>query len=147
MAMKGLLNSLVNPLTPLHFELSPSEPFFADVCRIQQVLLNLVVNASDAIGRTGGNIVIGTGTCSAEPTPGSSKAVYTYLEVADCGEGMSEEVQKRLFERGFTTRAMGRGLVLSVVKSIVAGYGGHITIRSRIGEGTAIRVLFPTVRS
>jgi len=124
-----------------------------DVTQIRQVVLNLVANASDALGEGGGSITVTTGSvlCDAayltvphldrEHTPG----LYSYVEVADTGEGMDEETRALIFEPFFTTRFTGRGLGMAAALGIVHGHGGVIKLSSELGRGTTIRVLFPVV--
>ncbi|MFO0591145.1 MAG: PAS domain S-box protein [Polyangiaceae bacterium] len=123
----------------------------ADAGQIEQVLLNLAVNARDAMP-SGGALTIATdevdvgpdGTWGGEDVrPGR----YVRLRVSDTGTGMSEEVRARLFEPFFTTKGIGRGtgLGLATVYGIVRQAGGHISAESRIGEGSEFTVLLPSV--
>jgi PAS domain S-box-containing protein len=123
----------------------------ADQGQIQQVIMNLITNASEAIGANPGFITIKTGvdefkqeylnksSLEIKPCPGK----YVYVEVSDSGCGMDEDTQHRLFEPFFTTKFTGRGLGMSAVSGIVNGHQGAIIINSAPGKGTTIRVLFP----
>jgi PAS domain S-box-containing protein len=123
-------------------------PVRADVVQIEQVLMNLLLNAVEAIGDSPGMVTISTGreTIAAagdrawvgvEPVePGD----YAYLEVADTGNGMDESVRERIFDPFFTTKTVGHGLGLSAVVGLVRGHAGAIEIDSRRGGGTRIRV-------
>ena len=123
----------------------------ADISQLQQVIMNLVINASDAIGKSNGTISLSTGvtqvdstylesSCSAEDIqPG----YFVFLEVTDTGCGMDKETQKRLFDPFFTTKFTGRGLGLSAVHGIVRGHHGAIRVNSEKGHGTCFKVLFP----
>ncbi len=123
---------------------------FADAGQLEQVLLNLVVNARDAMPR-GGRIVLST--ASAQGTPaGFSQAnrpapsnEYVVLSVADTGTGMTPEVRERLFEPFFTTKApgVGTGLGLAVVDTVLKRHDGFITVDSELGRGTTFRIHFP----
>jgi two-component system, NtrC family, sensor kinase len=103
--------------------------------RLQQVFLNLFLNAADAM-RAGGELRVATGR-----TPGGEASI----EVTDTGPGIAEEDVARVFDPFFTTKAAGEGsgLGLSVARSIVTDHGGSIEVRSRLGEGTTFRVVLP----
>ncbi len=125
----------------------------ADTAQVQQILVNLITNASEAMGGEGGTIRVTTGTmeCSRafldETHLGSElrEGVYVYLEVADTGCGMEEEVRGRIFDPFFTTKFTGRGLGLAAVLGIVRGHRGAIRVDSAPGRGATIRVLFPSL--
>lgn len=110
----------------------------ADVTQLQQVLVNLVVNARDAMP-DGGTVVIETDISSDDE---GRRAV---LRVSDSGSGMSAETRARVFEPFFTTkpRGQGTGLGLSIVHGIIAQSGGAIEVTSKLGEGTDICVYLP----
>lgn len=114
----------------------------------QQVLLNLCFNARDAMPR-GGTLVIRTANhaLSDPPADGSRPAPlpgnYVMLEVRDQGEGIAPEALDRIFEPFYTTKAHGSGLGLAISQSIVRQAHGHITVRSRPGEGTGFMVFLP----
>jgi PAS domain S-box-containing protein len=123
----------------------------ADVTQIRQVVMNLVTNASEAVGDGDGIIKIRTGTMEADRSYLSSTLVhenlpegqYVFLEVSDTGPGMDEETRTRIFEPFFTLKFSGRGLGLAAALGIVRGHGGTIKVDSESGRGTTIRVLFP----
>jgi two-component system cell cycle sensor histidine kinase/response regulator CckA len=112
----------------------------ADVTQLQQVLVNLVVNARDAMP-DGGTVVIETNICSGD------EGRQAVLQVSDAGSGMSLETQARIFEPFFTTKARGQGtgLGLSIVHGIVAQSSGTIEVDSTLGSGTEVRVRFPLI--
>ena len=125
----------------------------ADPDQLRQIIMNLIINAAEAIGEGPGIITVSTGLLECDerylslsrldekPSPGS----FVYLEVSDSGPGMNEETRKRLFEPFYTTRFMGRGLGMSVVLGIVRVHGGAILLESEAGRGTVVRVLFPAL--
>ena len=122
-----------------------------DVSQIRQVLMNLVMNASEAIGERSGSITVSTGAadCSKEYLEQHyivhplNAGLYVYLEVSDTGCGMSRETIQRMFEPFFTTKFTGRGLGLSAILGIVKAHGGALRVYSELGKGTTIKVLFP----
>jgi two-component system cell cycle sensor histidine kinase/response regulator CckA len=123
----------------------------ADAGQIEQVLINLVVNARDAMPG-GGRVAISTRPFTADAAfaaahPGVAPGVYVLLEVADDGDGMTDQVRARLFEPFFTTKEPGRGtgLGLSVVWSVVRQSGGHVLVETAPGRGACFTVLLPAV--
>jgi PAS domain S-box-containing protein len=120
-----------------------------DPAQMQQVIMNLVVNARDAVG-TGGEIIVETADVVLDELYTRTHAAATVgphvvLAVSDNGHGMSQEVQARAFEPFFTTKAAGAGtgLGLSTVYGIVKQSGGHLWIYSEVGRGTTIKVYLP----
>lgn len=122
-----------------------------DVAQISQVIMNLITNASEAIGEDAGTITLNTGlvavdkeylmdTFLCEDTP---EGVYTYLRVADTGCGMDPETVSKIFDPFFTTKFTGRGLGLAAVLGIVRSHKGTLKVHSKPGEGTIITVVFP----
>jgi len=136
----------------VNYFLKEDLPFMeGDASQIRQVILNLITNASEAIGDQIGSISISTGIreCSrsyladsfleGEPVEGT----YVYLEVSDTGCGIDKESIGRLFDPFYTTKFTGRGLGLSAVHGIVRGLKGAIKVTSRQGHGTTFTALFP----
>ncbi len=120
----------------------------ADPRQVQQVLLNLVANAGEAIGDAVGTVRVRTFSATA-PEAGvedAAEGTYAVLEVCDSGPGMSESVKAHLFDPFFTTKFMGRGLGLAAVSGIVRGHRGYIHVESEPGRGACFRVLVPTVK-
>jgi two-component system, cell cycle sensor histidine kinase and response regulator CckA len=123
----------------------------ADRSQISQVLLNLVLNAGDAIGDNEGRIAVRTGVrpFSADElgrfrgTRGLSAGSYAFVEVRDTGLGMSEETLSKIFEPFFTTKFAGRGLGLSATLGIVRAHEGAILVESEPGKGTRFLFVLP----
>lgn len=139
----------------IYTELSDRELFIeADQGQLYQVLLNLVINARDAIGETGGIIHIKTDSAE-RCCEGSGTSVHALeckgdkfvkIVVSDNGRGIPDEIKERIFEPFFTTKEQGSGtgLGLPVVYSVVQGHGGCIEIISKPGEGTEFVLYFPS---
>lgn len=125
----------------------------ADQAQIEQILLNLAVNAKDAMAR-GGKLTLTLASCrldesAARVSPGARPGDYALLTVTDTGSGMSDEVKTHIFEPFFTTKAVGKGtgLGLATVYSIVRQCGGFILVESEIGKGTTFELYFPVERA
>jgi PAS domain S-box-containing protein len=114
-------------------------PIVGDETQVQQVLMNLCLNARDAMPR-GGLLRVWTRIEKKEEGPGR-----VCLSVEDSGQGMNEEVRGRIFEPFFSTKEGGTGLGLAVVGQIVESYGGQIDVRSQPGQGTRFDVRWPSV--
>jgi signal transduction histidine kinase/ABC-type amino acid transport substrate-binding protein/ActR/RegA family two-component response regulator len=147
-----LLEVSISKKIALRFDLAPALPLVeADAAQIQQVIMNLVTNAADAIGDRDGTIRLITSSLQLdrayldqvfqgqELAPGS----YVALEVGDTGCGMAPEVLGRIFEPFFTTKVMGRGLGLSATIGILKGHRAGMRIYSEPGRGTTFKLLFP----
>ncbi len=123
----------------------------ADATQLRQVIMNLILNASEAIGDKSGVISVTTGIaeCDAQYLRACflgdnlAPGAYVYLEVADTGCGMDRTTLSRVFEPFYTTKFTGRGLGLTAVFGIVRGHRGAIRVESEPGRGTVFRVLFP----
>lgn len=126
------------------------QPIFADPGQIEEAVMNLMLNARDAMPQ-GGRLTVQTGQvpCSemsaAEPNTVEAKS-FAVLTVSDTGIGMNEDIKQRLFEPFFTTKPIdkGTGLGLSIVHGIVTQLGGHIAVDSEPGKGTTFKLYFPT---
>jgi PAS domain S-box-containing protein len=122
-----------------------------DATQIRQVIMNLVVNASDAIGEKSGVITITTGAMRADRAylndiflaPELPEGDYVYIEVADTGCGMDAETRSRIFDPFFTTKFTGRGLGLAAVLGIARGHSGVIKVYSEPGRGSTFKFLLP----
>lgn len=131
---------------------SPGPVIQADTSQLQQVLTNLVTNAWEALGATGGTTRLTLTACRAETIPTAHRfpvgwqpreSEYACLEVRDTGCGIAEESFETLFDPFYSTKFTGRGLGLPVVLGIVQAHGGGIAVESRPGEGSCFRVYFP----
>ena len=127
------------------------QPIRGDISQIRQVAMNLITNASEAIGdRTG---VIAISIHEVKLKPGSVKDLfppgyvaegsYIQLEVSDTGDGMSEETRKKIFDPLFTTKVTGRGLGLASLLNAVQHHNGAVEVTSELGRGTVFRIYFP----
>ncbi|MDH5741399.1 MAG: PAS domain S-box protein, partial [Nitrospira sp.] len=151
--MDGMLRRLLGEdIIDLCIDLDPElASIKADPGQIEQVIMNLAVNARDAMP-TGGQLTIETRNVVVETGPQRDivlleKGSYVLLKVRDTGQGMSEETQSHLFEPFFTTKEKGKGtgLGLSTVYGIVKQSGGTIGIESTLGQGTTCKIFFPKV--
>ena len=123
----------------------------ADAGYVGQVLMNLVVNARDAMPN-GGQLSIATSNVSvgencAPVQPGAAPGDYVMISVTDTGTGMTSEVKARMFEPFFTTKPLGKGtgLGLATCRTVVQQSGGFIDIQSEVGQGTTFQIYFPRV--
>lgn len=150
--MEEMLRRLVGEAINLVFRYAaPWSSIRGDLSQIEQVILNLVINAKDALP-TGGELTIqtqnvyldATRAVTAEPQQATP---YVLLTVSDTGQGMTAETQAHIFEPFFTTKAFGKGngLGLSIVYGIVTQSGGEIRVQSQIGQGTTFQLFFPRI--
>jgi two-component system, cell cycle sensor histidine kinase and response regulator CckA len=141
-----MLSRLVGEDVELVLRLRPEPTFVvADAARLQQVILNLVVNARDAMPR-GGAVTLETRNCTVGTGhPALAPGDYALLSIRDTGCGMSADVQRHLFEPFFTTKGAGQGtgLGLATVFGIVKQAGGHIEVESAPGNGSSFDVYLP----
>ncbi len=149
---KKMLAISVSKKATLTYDLAADLPMIqADASQMYQVVMNLVINASEALGEQGGLIAVSSnairydvkdrvGMILGEDLP---EGLCVCLEIADSGCGMDRETVARIFDPFFTTKFTGRGLGLAAVHGIVRGHKGAIQVLSEPGEGTRFRVLFP----
>jgi CheY-like chemotaxis protein len=148
--LEAMLRRLLSAQITIKTTFAPTlRPVMADPTQLEQVLINLSVNARDAMPK-GGALTIETSNVDldalyASTHPGSKPGAYVLLSVGDTGMGMSLETQARIFEPFFTTkeRGHGTGLGLAAVYGIVHQLGGYIGVQSEPGRGTVFQVYLP----
>jgi signal transduction histidine kinase/CheY-like chemotaxis protein len=151
-----LLNTAASAAISKDLHLAPGLPLIlADEAHMQQLVMNLITNAAEAITEPPGTVRLSTGVqeCDRaflnasllEEKPEAGR--FVFLEVSDNGCGMSEETLKRLFDPFFTTKFTGRGLGMSAVLGIMKTHRGALYVESALGSGTTFRALFPASAS
>jgi two-component system, cell cycle sensor histidine kinase and response regulator CckA len=160
--MAHLLEVSISKKAVLKYNFADNLPTFdADATQIRQIIMNLITNASEAIGDNSGVIALSTGAMNCDRAYLNSfneilrasldeslnEGLYVYFEVADTGCGMDAETTRKIFDPFFTTKFTGRGLGMAAVLGIVRGHGGGIKIYSEPGKGTTFRILFPAGES
>jgi PAS domain S-box-containing protein len=154
--MLRLLEISISKHAVLTVDSGANLPVLGRVSQLQQVVMNLVINASEAIGEKEGVITVIASRVKLPRTSDLTKLSfnspphipsgdYVRLEVSDTGNGMTEEVQTKAFEAFFSTKFVGRGLGLAVAQRIVRDHGGAITFLSVPAQGTTFEVLLPYV--
>jgi two-component system, cell cycle sensor histidine kinase and response regulator CckA len=158
--MADLLRTSVARTIALKLRLEQNLPAIeGDTAQMQQVVMNLITNAAEAIEDKIGVIALSTGimncgkdvlaqslAVSAAPEDRVPEGDYVFFEVRDTGCGMREEVKTRIFEPFFTTKFTGRGLGMAAVLGIVRGHKGAILLNTEAGKGTTFKVLFPALK-
>lgn len=151
--MAHVLEAIVSSKAELHYNLSAeSLPILGDPGRLRQVVMNLVTNASEALGEQAGSITVSTGVVDANRKYLDSAYIdddlaegrYAFIEVTDSGHGMDATEQAKMFDPVFSQKFAEGGLGLAAVLGVVRGHKGTIKVDSAPGRGTTIRVLFPT---
>lgn len=149
-----LLQVAIDKNTTLIFDLANKlPPLRADRSQLQQVLMNLVMNGSEALAGGTGQLILCTRLFQASRDflsvcrvgAGLAEGEYLLLQVSDTGHGMTPEVLERIFDPFFTTKFTGRGLGLAAVSGIIRTHGGALNVISKPGTGTTFQVLFPPV--
>jgi PAS domain S-box-containing protein len=142
----GLLRRTIDPRVAVRFDPSPDlPPVAADPVQVQQILMNLCLNARDAMPE-GGELVLETAV--AEPDAGGDRRLVR-LSVADTGVGMTDEVKAKIFDPFFTTKGVGQGtgLGLAVVYGVAKAHGGRVEVTSAPGAGSRFDVFLPVGRT
>ncbi|MBL8878499.1 MAG: response regulator [Phycisphaerales bacterium] len=151
--VRRMLHVSIVPRASIQLELADTlSPVQADASQLQQVVLNLLVNAAESLPQSGGTVSINTCArfCDVaelgwlqpgceEVKPGN----YVVIEIRDDGCGMDAATRARMFEPFFTTKFTGRGLGLAAVLGIIQGHRGALDVRSKLGEGTRVRIYLP----
>ena len=148
--MGNMLQRLIGVDIDIRFELAPGlPPILADRVQMEQVVMNLVMNARDAMPK-GGVITIATTVVQADAVTAVvhepvAPGAYVGLRFTDTGLGMTEETRRNIFEPFFTTKApgLGTGLGLATVYGVVQQLGGQIAVRSAVGQGASFHIYFP----
>ena len=152
--MGELLYTAISRKVELRYELPDAiPPIEGDPAQLRQVVLNLIINASEAIGDEPGVVTIGAGTIEADRDclrqtylgPELPEGSYIYVDIRDSGCGMDEETRSKIFDPFFTTKFTGRGLGLAALLGIVRAHRGAVRVESEPGRGTRFRLLFPCV--
>ena len=150
--MGHLLAVSISKKADLRYEMTEGlAAIIGDTSQIQQVIMNLVINASEALQDQDGYVLIRTGSEYLEEKElrnlyagqGLAPGPYVVLEVQDNGHGMNAQTMERIFDPFFTTKFHGRGLGLAAMLGIVKSHKGGIKVCSEVDKGTTIRILFP----
>ena len=153
--MAHLLQVSISKNVVLKYHFADNLPTIeADASQIRQIVMNLIINASEAVGEKSGVVSLSTDVIEADRSYLSEtyldedlpEGCYVSLEVADTGCGMDEQTQRKIFAPFFTTKFTGRGLGLAAVLGIVRGHGGALKIYSQPQRGSTFKVLFPASR-
>ena len=143
---RAFLSRLIRPGVQLELNLAPDLPVLeADATQLQQIVMNLVINAAESYGENGkGRVTVTTERKVVPPgDPEIQPGVFIVLSVQDSGSGMTPEVRARIFDPFFTTKFAGRGLGLSAVYGILRAHHGHLKLETAPGEGTTFRLFLP----
>ncbi|HET8931942.1 MAG TPA: PAS domain S-box protein [Polyangiales bacterium] len=148
----GLLQTTVSKKVQLRLELAPGLPAIeADVAQLQQIVMNLVINAAEAIGEQSGSVIVSSGTQRLDRTTvgpllaaeALREGDFVFVQVNDTGHGMDEATIAKIFDPFYTTKFHGRGLGLAAVLGIVRAHRGAIEVQSSPGLGSSFKIFFP----
>jgi PAS domain S-box-containing protein len=148
-----MLKSAIKKNVSMELEVRGDVPeITGDNAQIQQIIMNLIINAAEAIGDKNGTIKITLGKIAVMAGQGDADFLgnainpgcYTCLKVSDNGCGMGVETQKRIFEPFYTTKFTGRGLGMSAVLGIIKSHDGFLLLSSAPGIGTTFKIYFPS---
>jgi PAS domain S-box-containing protein len=151
-----LLDAAISGKAVLKYNLVENLPGVeADATQVRQVIMNLVINASEALGDAAGTITITTGkmACDTAYLKGTyfnddlPEGAYVYLDVTDSGCGMDKATMSKVFDPFFSTKFTGRGLGLAAALGIVRGHRGALKVYSEPGKGTTFKALFPALNA
>lgn len=154
--MSRLLTASVIRHVQIQTHFAPDLPLIeADATQIRQVVMNLMMNAAEALERGNGRLTMTTGRryvdqhylATTRMLPEAGEGEYVYLEVTDTGQGMDQTTLARIFDPFFTTKQTGHGLGLPAVLAIVRGHKGTVKVESHVGQGTTFTVMFPCTPS
>jgi signal transduction histidine kinase len=139
-----LICTSIPKLVSLRLDLSDTLPAIeADASQIQQLVMNLVINAGEAMEDRAGSVRVTTGSREITGDAALKSGQYVYLEVEDNGSGMDSATLEHIFDPFFTTKFTGRGLGLAAVQGIVRAHRGDISVCSALGVGSTFRILLP----
>ena len=154
--MAHLLKTAISKKAILNLNLERGlPPIQADPSQIRQIVMNLIINASEAIGDRSGVITVSVGATrcdeeylrKTELREDLAPGLYVHLEVSDTGSGMDAQTRARIFEPFFSTKFTGRGLGLAAVLGIVRAHKGALKVYSEPGKGTTFKILFPALEN
>ena len=145
--MLQLMMATITKNATLKIDVSPNlPPMRGNAAQLRQVVMNLIINASEALREKGGEIfVILTPVNAPKQSTEKLSAEFLRLEVRDSGCGMSEEIQARIFDPFFSTKQSGRGMGLAAARGIILSHGGTIRVQSAAGAGSCFEILLPCV--
>src|SRR5690606_19368562 len=147
--MTELLRTAISKKVRLDYQVEPNLPAVeADAAQMQQIVMNLITNAADAIGDRSGGVNVAIRQLELDPkqseftfiSPDLRRGRFVCLEVTDTGDGMSPDTLARIFDPFFTTKSTGRGLGLAATIGIVRGHAGALRVESAEGQGTRFQV-------